>query len=130
MKDKVFDLMAGSVISFIPLYIVTKYFFENKIDNNDFNYANYVKFLPFKIALSNVLLFMAIEKIAPNNKYNFIILGVIMSVIISLFTRSFNDIPEKVVKSKNNNMYHLYITSVFIITYLIITQIRASLLIK
>lgn len=127
MENKIFDLMAGSVLSLIPLYIVTKYYFENKIDNKDFNYMNYAKFLPLKIAITNMLLFMIINKVIPDNKYNFIILGVIMSVIISLFTNSFNDIPEKVIKSKNNNMYHVYITVVFIVAYLIITKMRESI---
>jgi hypothetical protein len=130
MKGEIFDIMSGSVLSFIPLYIVSKYYFENDINKNQFDYIKYVKYLPVKMALLNLFLFLVINKISPNSNYDFVILGATMSVVISMFTKSYNDIPEKVVKSNNNNLYHLYITIVFIIAYYFIILARNNILNK
>lgn len=130
MKEEIFDLMSGSILSFIPLYIVSKYYFENNINKEDFDYIKYVKYLPVKMGLLNLFLFLVVNKISPSESYDFIILGTVMSVIISMFTKSYNDIPEKVVKSENNNLYHLYITIVFIIAYYFIVSARKNILDK
>jgi hypothetical protein len=56
--------------------------------------------------------------------FNTIILGTLMSIVLSMLTPTFNEIPKKVIKIKNENLYHLYSVAIFAALYFILLQLN------
>jgi hypothetical protein len=122
------DFLIGMVISSVPVYILTKYFFDNNLTTKDFDFKNHVMYLPLKMGVINVIIFGLLNIIFPEISSNSIIypivLGTLMSIALSMLTPTFNEIPKKVIKMKNENLYHLYSVSIFAILYFILLQLK------
>jgi hypothetical protein len=117
------DFFLGLALSSVPVYVLTKYYFENNISPKDFDFKTIVMYLPLEMGVINVLLFLIVGKFFPDHVSNPIVMGMLMSIILSMITKSFNEIPEKVIKMDNSNMYHIYSMVVFTICYFIIMKL-------
>jgi hypothetical protein len=123
MNEIITDFMVGTTLSSIPIYVLTKYYFENKLTLKDFNFEEAVMYLPIKMGFINVFLFLIMRQISPALSANPVVYGLLLSTILSMLTKSFNEIPEKVIKMENSNMYHIYSAVIFTICYFIVMKI-------
>jgi hypothetical protein len=122
------DFLSGVAMSSVPIYILTKYFFENNLTTNDFDFKKYVTYLPLQMGIINVIIFVLLNKLFPEYSSSPIIypiiLGTLMSIVLSMLTPTFNEIPKKVIKMKNENLYHLYSVAIFAALYFILLQLN------
>lgn len=124
MSEMAIDFLMGTALSSVPIYVLTKYYFQNNLTAKDFDFSSVVMCLPFKIGVINVIMIYAVKQIIPEFKNNPVVLGIIMSIILSMLTKTFNEIPEKVIKMDNPNMYHIYSMIIFIVCYYVIVQAK------
>lgn len=122
------DFLSGTVMSFVPIYVLTKYFFENKIKNEDFDFKNTVMYLPIKMGLINVSLFILMKNIFPEHASNPVIFAVLMSISLGMITKTFNEVPEKIIQMENSNVYHLYTVIVFTVLYFIALRFKKTII--
>jgi hypothetical protein len=123
MNGIINNFLIGSAMSIVPTYVLTKYYFEGDVNKKKFDYPTTIKYLAIKMGLINVCIFFALNQIGGGYDKNPVILGFLMSVILSLITKSFNDVPENVIQMKNPNLYHIYSMVVFVILYYIALKI-------
>jgi hypothetical protein len=127
MSNLAIDFLMGMALSSVPIYVLTKYYFENNLTSNDFDLSSAIMYLPLKIGIINVIMTFSINKINSEFGTNPIVLGLVMSTVLSMLTKTFNEVPEKVIKMKNANMYHIYSMIVFIICYFLIQKTKLLL---
>ena len=130
MKEITIDFLLGTALSSVPIYVLTKYYFENNLSSKDYDYKSSIMFMPIKIGVINMILFLIARKFFPTLENNAIIMGTIMSVTLSMLSdlSSFNEIPEKVIKMHNSNLFHVYSVVVFIILYFVLINTKKFLL--
>lgn len=122
------DFIFGIALSSVPIYVITKYFFDNNLTTQDFDFKNYMMYLPLQMGIINVIIFFLLKNMFPEFSSESliypIILGTLMSISLSMLTNSFNEIPEKVIKMKNENLYHLYSVAIFSILYFFLLRLK------
>ena len=128
MKEYIIDFFIGCTLSSIPIFILTKYYFENSLTNKDFDFPTTIKYLPLKMGIANLILFALISMFNKKLSTEPIVMGFLMSIVISMLTKTFNEIPDKVIKMKNSNLYHIYSIIVFAIAYFILFKIKNKII--
>jgi hypothetical protein len=126
MQTLTTDFLIGTTISSVPIYVLTKYYFENNLTLAEYDYKSEIMYMPIKIGLLNSLLFFLANKFFPDYSKNPIVMGSIMSIVLSFLSsdKSFNFIPNNVIKMKNNNLFHIYSVIIFIILYFFLLKIK------
>ena len=107
----------GIIATFVPLNLIGAKMREDPTIS--YKYINLVKYGPIMFGLFNVALFYVTHKLNINN---FWIIGVIASIFISSYGRFVQEIPTKVFKMKNPNMFHVQALLVWCLFYGIVAQ--------
>ncbi len=126
MKEVITDFLIGTTLSSVPIYVLTKYYFENNLSPKDYDYKSTIMYIPIKIGFINMLLFLIARKFFPDLEKNALVMGTLMSIVLSMLasSTSFNEIPTKVIKMNNPNLFHIYSVVVFIILYFILLKAK------
>lgn len=104
MTKYVSNLVLGLIASFVPI-IMIGYQIERD-DSIEFDYINFVRNAPIFFAIFNLIYIYIIDNYT--NIDNYFIIGAIAGLIISSFGRFIMDIPTKVFKLPDPNMFHIY----------------------
>jgi hypothetical protein len=134
MNEVIIDFLMGTTLSSVPIYVLTKYYFENNLTPKDYDYKSVVMYMPFQMGFINATLFLITRRFFPEFANNAVIMGTLMSIVLSMLSSSnsssFNEIPNKVIKMHNPNMFHIYSVIIFIILYFILLNAKNKLLLK
>jgi hypothetical protein len=134
MNEVIIDFLMGTTLSSVPIYVLTKYYFENNLTSKDYDYKSVIMYMPIQMGAINAILFLIARRFFPEFANNAVIMGAFMSIILSMLSSSnsmsFHDIPNKVIKMHNPNMFHIYSVIIFIILYFILLNAKNKLVLK
>jgi hypothetical protein len=118
------DFLIGMSLSSVPVYVLTKNYFENKLTIKDFDLKENIIYLSLQMGLINVLLFALVRNIFPDLASNPLVYGLLMSIALSMLTETFHEVPIKVLKMKNHNLYHLYLAAILTVLYFVLIKLK------
>lgn len=128
MNEVIFDFFIGTTLSSVPIFVLTKYYFENNLTLKNYDYKSAVIYMPIQMGFINMILFLIMRNFLPNTTNNPLFIGTIFSIILSMLSSpiSFNIIPNEVIKMNNSNLFHIYSIVVFTIIYFILLNIKKN----
>jgi len=103
MRNIVTYFIIGIIASLVPLNLIG--LAKEKDPSIDINYYQMVRYAPIVFGIFNVIFLSIINKFFP--KLNYFIVGAMAAIIISSYGRFVQNIPTKVFKMKNPNMFHV-----------------------
>ena len=98
-------IIIGLIASLIPITLISR---EVNKSGVNFDIHQIIKYGPLFFVIFNVFYLSITNVILKNTLLNNVSVGVIAGIIISSYGRFIQNIPTKVFKMKDPNMFHIY----------------------